>query len=152
MIIFSLELSRLGLKHLHLLKYNLDHLITNSRSFRKSRFEVFLDPLKAVTVGLEIPERDALGPSTGSEGELQVIVSEGKVLYSGGQDFVEEARLAEQELGYAKPEAKELCSTCQRAVFGCGRLLYRSRADHVVIGHNFELRPAVDHSLIIALH
>ena len=69
-VCYSLEISQPGLIRLHLLKDNLNHLITNPRRFRESRLEVLLDPLKAVTVGLEVPERDALGPSTGSESEF----------------------------------------------------------------------------------
>ena len=93
---------------LHLLENDFDHLIPNSRSLWKSRFEVFLDPLKAVTIGFKVAKRNTFGPSASSKGKLEVISSERVIFYSSRQDFVKKARLPKQVLGDAKPETEQL--------------------------------------------
>ena len=55
---------------LHGLEDKLDHLIPNSRSLWKPWFEILLDPLKAVAIGLEVAEGDAFRPSACGESKF----------------------------------------------------------------------------------
>ena len=55
---------------LHRLEDNVDHLIPDPRRLWEPWFEVLLDPLKAVTIGLEVAEGDAFRPSASGESKF----------------------------------------------------------------------------------
>lgn len=77
---------------------------------------------------LKVAQRDALGPAARGERELEVVAAERDVLDGDAEGLVEALLVAEEGLGHAQPHAED------------GR-----RADHVVVGHDAQGRPAVHH-------
>ena len=92
-LIFEEERMRLELcielrVRLHLFKYDLDHLITDSCSFREPGSKVFLYTLKAVAIRLKVAKGDTFRPGTSGKSEFQIISSEGMILDRSSENFV----------------------------------------------------------------
>lgn len=109
-------------------KDGFNHRVADLGRLSEPRLEEALRHLEPLHPRLEVPERHALGPPPRGKCELEVVGPERVVLDGGAQRVVQPLRVAEQVLGHAQPQAEQ-----------------RRRADHVVVGHDAQRAPAVDH-------
>lgn len=106
----------------------LDHLVTHHLGLLKSRLEELLRHNKPLLPRLKVAQADTLRPAPRRKRKLQVIAPVRLVLDGREDRRVQHIRVAEEVLGHAQTQAEQ------------GRA-----AEHVVVGHDVQRRPAVDH-------
>lgn len=111
------------------LQHSLHHGIAHSHGILEPRLEELLRRLEPVLPRLKVTQRNALRPPPRREREFEIIGAVRVVLHRRPQRVVEQLAAAEEVLRDAEPQPEQW-----------------RRANHVVVGHDAQLRPAVHHS------
>lgn len=110
------------------LKHLLHHLVAHHLGLGKARLKELLRAHKPLPPRVEMAQRHALGPRARRKRKLEVVAAKRLVLDRRRQRLVQQRPVAEQVLRHAQPQPEQ-----------------RRAAQHVVVRHDAELRPAVHH-------